>query len=147
MRMRHIITAAASVLLLAFSVPAQAQIPGIACGGLRGQQALVASLFFGRSVPGRAAVTAKEWQNFLARTVTPRFPDGLTVIDGNGQWVGRQGRRIVHEQTKIVVISVDRSTGDVSAILTKLDAIEAAYEQRFHQQKVGLVLTEGCASF
>ena len=145
--MRHNISAAASVLILALSVPAQAQTAAIDCSGLRGQPALVANLYFGRSVPGRAAMTEKEWQDFLEQTVTPRFPDGLTVIDANGQWRSPQTGRIAHERTKIVVISVDRSTNQLPAILAKLDAIEAAYQQRFHQHKVGLVLTEGCASF
>ena len=31
------------------------------------------------------------WDAFLADTVTPRFPDGLTVLDARGQWRDSEG--------------------------------------------------------
>lgn len=31
-------------------------------------------------------VSDEDWRAFLAAEVTPRFPDGLTVIDAAGQW-------------------------------------------------------------
>ena len=45
-------------------------------------------LYFGRSDATGApdAVSDEEWSRFLADTVTPRFPHGLTVADGAGQW-------------------------------------------------------------
>lgn len=146
MTTRQVISTAIGALLIGLSVPADAET-ALNCRLLRGQPALVAQLYFGRSVAGRAEVSEQEWQDFLARDVTPRFPDGLTVIDAKGQWRSPRTARIVRERTKLLVISIDRPTGDLSPILTKLDAIEAAYEQRFHQKKVGLVLTEGCAEF
>ena len=47
---------------------------------------LVAELFFGRGVKGRAPVSDAEWAEFAAQTVTPNFPGGFTVFDGEGQW-------------------------------------------------------------
>jgi Protein of unknown function (DUF3574) len=40
-------------------------------------------LFFGPSKP-EGEVTEEEFQPFLAQHVTPRFPDGLTVVTGLG---------------------------------------------------------------
>ena len=47
---------------------------------------LVAELFFSRGVKGREPLTDAEWTEFAARTITPNFPDGFTVFDGDGQW-------------------------------------------------------------
>src|SRR5579863_8635859 len=30
-----------------------------------------------------------DWRSFLDREVTPRFPDGLSVLDVYGQWQGK----------------------------------------------------------
>ena len=43
-------------------------------------------LFFGRSQGTVEVVTDEAWQAFLATEITPRFPDGLTVLDAAGQW-------------------------------------------------------------
>ena len=47
---------------------------------------LVAELFFGRSIAGRGPLSDAEWAGFAAEVVTPNFPDGFTVMDGEGQW-------------------------------------------------------------
>src|SRR5690242_12450660 len=60
---------------------------------------LRAELYFGLAVAGRAAVTRREWDGFVGRELTPRFP-GLTVLDGRGAW--RNGGRDVRERTKVV---------------------------------------------
>src|SRR5258707_8051902 len=50
-------------------------------------------LMFGRSIAGHLRVGEAAWSRFLAREITPRFPDGLTVLDAAGQWPGpRRGR-------------------------------------------------------
>ena len=51
-------------------------------------------LFFGRSNAGGEVVSDEAWAAFLADTVTPRFPDGLTVVDGAGQW--RDSAGVIH---------------------------------------------------
>ncbi len=43
--------------------------------------AIEVSLYFGRGKPSGGEVSDAEWATFLSGTVTPRFPDGLTVID------------------------------------------------------------------
>ncbi|MGY4533138.1 hypothetical protein ACVW0Y_002268 [Pseudomonas sp. TE3786] len=38
------------------------------------------------------AIATPQWQQFLAQEVTPRFPDGLSWYDVNGQWRGPSGQ-------------------------------------------------------
>jgi hypothetical protein len=102
---------------------------------------LEAELFFGRSSNGRLAVTDGKWARFLAGEVTPRFPGGLTVIDGAGEW--RTGQRTVREKSKVLLIV----TRDETQSHERLTAIAEAYKQRFHQQSVGIVTRPVCASF
>ena len=60
-------------------------------------------LFFGRSQGTVEVVTDEAWQAFLAAEITPRFPDGLTVLDAAGQWRDATGT-IVRERSKLVII-------------------------------------------
>ena len=52
----------------------------------------MAQLYFGRSMPGEGTVSDAEFKTFLDQEITPRFPDGLTVIDGGGQWRGPEAQ-------------------------------------------------------
>lgn len=121
--------------------PAPSVPPVAACPA--GQPAMTAQLFFGRSIKGGGNVTTAAWQDFLAKSVTPRFPDGLTVLDGYGQWRNRSTNQISREASTVVEIV----TGDTPATLAKLQAIRAEYRAAFHQESVGLVLNPSCASF
>lgn len=103
-----------------------------------GAPALTVQLLFGRGQVSDAA-----WRDFLARSVTPRFPDGLTVLDGSGQW-RRPGTGEITAEPSSVVEIVTPATPDP---LPRLDAIRAEYKARFAQDSVGLVVTPSCASF
>ncbi len=70
---------------------------------------LVAELFFGRSIKGRAPLTDAEWAEFAAQTVTPNFPDGFTVFDGEGQWRNPQTGHIARDPTKILLVAAQRT--------------------------------------
>ena len=47
-------------------------------------------LFFGTARPD-GVVTKEEFLVFIDQEVTPRFPDGLTILDGHGQFRGADG--------------------------------------------------------
>jgi len=98
-------------------------------------------LFFGRNIGSRVGVSERQWRAFVDRELTPRFPFGLTVIDGKGQW--REGRTIVREPSKIVV-AVTPDDADARA---RIDAATAAYIKRFKQKSVGVVSQAVCAAF
>ena len=104
---------------------------------------LVAELFFGRGIKGRAPLTDTERAEFTAQTVTPNFPDGFTVFDGEGQWRNPQTGHIAHDPTKILLVAAKR-TPDLAQ---RLSAVIDAYKARFHQQSVGLITRDSCAAF
>ena len=113
--------------------------PAPACPA--GEPALTAQLFFGRAIKGGGAVTDAAWRDFLANSVTPRFPDGLTVLSATGQWRDRATGQISHEPSTVVEIVTD----DMPAAIASLQAIRADYRSAFRQDSVGLVLNESCA--
>jgi Protein of unknown function (DUF3574) len=102
---------------------------------------VVADLMFGRNIGGRLGVTERRWSHFLASEITPRFPDGLTVVDASGQWRDTEKNRVVRERSKLVTIVMPADAQE------KLDAIVDAYKRRFRQQSVGVVIRSACVSF
>ena len=129
-------------LLAAGSGSLLAQEPAPACQGKQ-QSKLTAELMFGRDIGHRLGVSEAAWTRFLAREVTPRFPDGLTVLDAVGQWRDPDSGRIVREPTKLVMIVMPGKADDQA----RLDAVVQAYKRQFRQQSVGLVLQAGCVLF
>lgn len=90
-------------------------------------------LFFGTVMPDGRAVSEAEWDAFLDAEITPRFPDGLTVLSGEGQWQG-ENNVIVEERSKIVILLYPREASAESN--AEIEDIRAAYEQRFKQESV-----------
>ena len=82
------------------------------------------------------------WRAFLAEEITPRFPQGLTVLDASGQWRNPSGT-IVRERTKLAVILAE--PGESGMRLT--DEIAQAYKSVFGQESVLRVVGPACASF
>jgi hypothetical protein len=104
---------------------------------------LVAELFFGRNVAGRAPVSEAEWADFAARVITPAFPDGFTVTDGTGQWRNPDTGAVIREPTKILI-----AAGEQRADLKdRLIAVIDAYRSRFRQLSVGVITRTACAKF
>ena len=90
-------------------------------------------LFFGLgTADGR--VSHADWERFLSEVVTPRFPDGLTVVEANGQWraAGEQG--VTVERSRVVEIAHD----DSSEVDRRLGEVVAIYKQRHRQRSVML---------
>jgi len=132
----------AGAAIAAGIVVSAATAQNLACGAPLEPMAQV-ELMFGRNIGGRFGVGEAQWSRFLAREVTPRFPDGLSVINAAGQWRDKERGRVVREPTRLVMIV----TADDAAARKKIAAIVAAYKQRFHQQSVGVVIRAVCAAF
>jgi hypothetical protein len=133
-----IVLACAALLLLT----ACAELPGVSCPAA-GKRA-TAELLFGQSTsdPHLPGVSDAEFTHFLDREVSPRFPDGLTVIDAQGRWTGPGGLS-VHEPSKMVMIVLPGRADDAR----KLDAVREAYKTRYHQESVLLMTHGDCVSF
>lgn len=126
-------------LLLAFASPASAQL---SCT-LPQKPMMEVELMFGRNIGGRLGVSETQWRAFLAREVTPRFPDGLTVLDTLGQWRDAKSKALVRERSKIVRVILPAD----SAANEKIEAVASAYKKRFRQDSVGVLTRPACVAF
>jgi hypothetical protein len=90
-------------------------------------------LFFGSERPSKPEVSDIEFKQFLDEVVTPRFPDGLTVLKGFGQFRESDGA-IVQESSFVLILLYPHETlRDSSA---KIEEIRVLYKKRFEQQSV-----------
>ncbi len=120
----------------------QVAATAMSCHGTQ-QSRQIAELLFGRDIGHSLGVSESAFARFVAREITPRFPDGLTISDATGQWRDRGSDAITREPAKRVEIVLPGAADDES----KLDAIVAAYKRRFHQQSVAVILRPACVSF
>ncbi len=113
------------------------------CARTGGQQNAFITLAFGLSIPGGGTVSSSQWSDFLAQTVTPRFPAGFSVIEAQGQWQNGPTAPIIREKSRLIWIIAPESP----ELASKLDAIRKAYKEQFNQNSVGAFIQSGCASF
>ena len=99
-------------------------------------------LFMGRNGDSGEVVDDAAWAAFLGEVVTPRFPDGLTVLNAQGQWRDSEGV-IQKERSKVLVILVPPGADSVRL----LDEVPDEYKRRFNQESVLRVVEETCVSF
>jgi hypothetical protein len=119
-----------------------ANTPAVACNAPQRPMQQI-ELMFGRNVGGRLRVSEAAWSRFLAQEITPRFPDGLTVLDAAGRWRDPAGGRPVREPSKMVILV----TADDAPARDRIAAIVAAYKQRFRQRSVEVISHPVCAAF
>jgi len=91
---------------------------------------------------GRGKASDAAWRRFLAREVSPRFPDGLTVYETTGQWRDPATNVIAREKSRVLRMIVPADTA-----LDKVAAIAETYKKQFRQKSVGVITREVCASF
>ncbi|WP_376094224.1 DUF3574 domain-containing protein [Roseomonas sp. CCTCC AB2023176] len=106
--------------------------------------ATVVELLFGRNAGGVLRVSDADWTAFLAEEATPRFPDGLTVMDAQGQWRGRDGR-IERETAKVMWLVLPGV--DAAGATAQVEPLAAAYRARFAQESVLRAVRPGCVGF
>jgi Protein of unknown function (DUF3574) len=99
-------------------------------------------LFFGLRKPNGTEVNNAEFQRFLDREVTPKFPDGFTLLSGNGQFKNASGA-ILKERSHLLILLYP-----VEAIGNQhIEQIRKAYTTAFQQQSVLRADELSCASF
>jgi hypothetical protein len=113
------------------------------CAPGLGPPVTIFTLFLGKSIPGRADLTDKEWQAFLDDTVTANLPNGYTVLDANGGWMNPITHRTIQEGTKVLLAALP----DAPASLAAVNRIRNAYPIKFHQQLVGMTVAQACGEF
>ena len=99
-------------------------------------------LYFGRNRPG-GEVSEAQFQHFLEVEVTKRFPDGLTLLDGLGQFLDSSGT-IVKEKSKVLILLYPLNDRQADQ---KIEDIRTAYKGQFQQESVLRVDTLERVSF
>ncbi len=97
-------------------------------------------LLFGAALNDGTPIDNRQWQEFLDREVTPRFPAGLTAYEAYGQWQDSDGK-IEKSPSRVLAIWYE---GDQSS---RIEAIREAYKKRFAQTSVMRVDGADCVSF
>jgi hypothetical protein len=90
-------------------------------------------LYFGTTKDDGTAYSEAEFEAFLDNEITPRFPDGLTLLAGLGQYKNSEGT-IVQERSQLLIILYPPESGAESS--ANLEEIRDAYETQFHQESV-----------
>jgi len=88
-------------------------------------------------------ISEQAWREFLDREVTPRFPDGLSVLDVYGQWQGAQSSGPERLRSKLLVID----HADTATNRAKIEAIRTAWKRRTGDQSVLRVTQPADVSF
>ena len=99
-------------------------------------------LFLGQNISTTGRVSDEEWRRFLTEEVTPRYPDGFTVLNAAGQWRDPMGAIISEDSRNLIVIA-----SNPAVELPKITAIRDTYKTRFRQDAVLFVQTPICAGF
>lgn len=89
-------------------------------------------LYFGSAKPDGSSVTEAEFTEFVNREVTPRFPDGLTLLTGYGQFKNASGQ-IVRETSRILILLYPLRMPGANL---KIEEIRNLYKAAFYQESV-----------
>lgn len=102
-------------------------------------------LYFGLGPVERPeqGVSEADWRGFLDREVTPRFPDGLSVVDVYGQWQGKSQTTPERLRSKMLIIDYP----DTAENRAKVEAIRSAWKQKTGDQSVMRVTEPADVSF
>jgi hypothetical protein len=152
MKLKPALPIAALAAFLLFARAGTADSPAQATAALQGDAArpeaahwLRSELYFGVGPVDIAdgGVAEMRWRAFFDREVTPRFPDGLTVLDAYGQWRGSGKEAPSRLRSKVLVILHEDNLANRAAI----DAIRLAWKTETHDRSVLLVTQRADVSF
>ena len=102
-------------------------------------------LYFGTTKADGTELTDDEFNAFLDKEITPRFPDGLTVLTGYGQWRNSAGEATSEKSVVVIILYPADPGGEANA---KIQEIRETYKSDFDQESVLRADTPGvCVSF
>ena len=88
-------------------------------------------------------VTDEQFKAFLDSEITPRFPEGLTVLTGYGQFLNSTGV-IQQERSFVLILLYPPLSRDSNR---KIEEIRALYKATFNQESVLRADTNNVVSF
>jgi hypothetical protein len=90
-------------------------------------------LFFGTAKADGTVVTDEEFFAFIDARVTPRFPDGLTLLKGDGQFRG-DNEEIIKEDSFVLILLYP--VEDFRQASRRINTIRRLYLEQFQQESV-----------
>jgi hypothetical protein len=147
--MRRLMLKGLATIALTASVLIGAPLPAIAQGEAQAQQRTMVrrpiplaarngalnfartELFFGTAKPD-GVVSDDEFFAFLDAEITPRFPDGLTLLKGDGQFRSDEG--IIKEDSFVLILLYP--VEDFRESSRRINTIRRLYRQAFQQESV-----------
>ena len=90
-------------------------------------------LFFGTAKADGTVVSDAQFMAFLDAEITPRFPDGLTLLEADGQFRNSAGA-IVKEKSFLLILLYP--VEDFRQASKRIDAIREEYKEQFQQESV-----------
>ena len=128
----------AFLILSAVALTGCAGLPPAGCPV--GQEPMrTAQLFLGQAGP---EISDSAFRAFVDAELTPRFANGLTILEGGRQWLGEENR-LIRESSKVVMIVLPNGP----EANRKLDEVRKAYKARFRQKSVLVVTQPACVGF
>jgi Protein of unknown function (DUF3574) len=100
-------------------------------------QLIQVDLYYGQNIGTTGQVSDRQFRRFLRNEVTPRFPDGLTVYDADGQFLN-SANQLIQEPSKVVSLVIE----DTQANERSINEIIDIYKQKFQQESVLAVVDE-----
>src|SRR4030095_3723226 len=91
-------------------------------------------LFFGTDKPDGGEISKDDFRKFLKEEVTTRFPAGLTILRGAGQFRDLEREKIVREKSMVLILLYPLNAWEESN--EKIEQIRKRYKKRFKQQSV-----------
>ena len=89
-------------------------------------------LYFGTNQPGGTEVSDIQFAGFMDSEITPRFPDGLTLLAGYGQFLNSKGT-LEKERSKVLILFYPAQTRDA---FQHIQEIRKAYKDKYEQESV-----------
>ena len=103
---------------------------------------VMTELFFGLTWR-EGVISEAQWQDFVAKEIVPRLPEGFTVLPGEGAWLSSRTGQTIRQPSRVLLRLRKQDAAQEIAIA----GIIAAYKTRFAQQSVLRVDAEVCAAF
>lgn len=100
-------------------------------------------LYFGAQKPDNTEVSDFDFQQFVDNSITPRFPDGLTLLTGRGQFRNSQGQ-LVRETSRVLVLLYPPQLREANK---NIQDIREEYKSAFSQESVLRVDSFSLVSF
>ncbi|MDI3423306.1 DUF3574 domain-containing protein [Streptomyces luteolus] len=109
----------------------------VSAAGARGDAYVETRLMFGTERPdGGPDVTDRQFMDFVDREVTPRFPEGLTVQTGHGQWRDAHGTVERERSYELVLLYPAASAAERDP---QVERIRDAYIRAYGQEAVARI--------